>query len=49
MLKEKPEIAVEFKQEMERFLPSEQISRIMEQKSLCDFIAYLLEDLGSQI
>lgn len=47
-LKSNLQIAKEFKAEMSRFLPAEQRS-ILEQGNLWDFIAYLIEDLATQI
>lgn len=49
LLKEEPERAEEFKQEMSRFLPAEQISRILDQEQLWSFIICLLEDLSTQL
>jgi hypothetical protein len=48
-LKEKPELAIEFKQEMARFLPAEQAKKVLEQEGLWGSIIYLIEDLGKQI
>lgn len=49
LLSVKPKMAEEFKQEMRRFLPSEQINEILEQKKLWDFLIYLINDCGRQI
>ncbi len=49
LMKENPEIFKEFKQEMSRFLPTEQIDKILKQDNIWDFVIYLLEDLGHQI
>jgi predicted nucleotidyltransferase component of viral defense system len=48
-LKEKPQLATEFKQEMARFLPAEQIKKVLEQEGLWSSIVYLIQDLGRQI
>lgn len=39
----------EFKQEMRRFLPAEQVNQIIEKNNLWSFITYLIEDFGNQI
>ncbi len=49
LLKKNPEMAKEFKQEMQRFLPAEQIRKTLEQENLWGFITYLMEDLRNQI
>jgi predicted nucleotidyltransferase component of viral defense system len=49
LLKDKPEMITELKQEMRRFLPIEHTNKTLEQDNLLDFIAYLIEDLGNQI
>lgn len=49
LLKEDPKIRIEFKQEMLRFLPPEQIHNILEQHDMWNFIIYLIGDLESQI
>lgn len=49
LLKDKPAMAAEFKQEMHRFLPAEQINKTLAQENLWAFITYLIEDLGRQI
>ena len=41
-------MALEFKQEIQRFLPINQI-KTLEQDNLWNFITYLIEDLGDQI
>lgn len=48
-LVENSEIAEDFKKEMRRFLPAEQLNKILEQNSLWEFIVYLLKDLGDQM
>lgn len=48
LLKEKPEMSLEYKQEMRRFLPVEQITRNLEQENIWAFITYLIDDLGNQ-
>jgi hypothetical protein len=42
-------MAEEFKQEMRRFLPVDNIKQGLDQEKLWDFIGYLIEDLGHQI
>lgn len=49
LLKENGKIALEFTQEMRRFLPSEYINKVLAQENLWEFITYLIEDLGMQI
>jgi predicted nucleotidyltransferase component of viral defense system len=49
LLIEQSEMATEFKQEMRRFLPVEQLNQVLEQEKLWSFIIYLVEDLGNQI
>ncbi len=49
LLKEDPKIKLEFKQEMLRFLPPEQIRNTLEQHDLWGFIVYLIGDLEKQI
>jgi predicted nucleotidyltransferase component of viral defense system len=46
---ENNKISLEFKQEMRRFLSSEQVNQIVEKDNLWDFITYLIEDLGNQL
>jgi len=48
-LKEDPKINAEFKQEMFRFLPPEQIHSTLEQDGLWSFIVYLFEDLSKRV
>ncbi len=48
-LKENNEISLEFKQEMRRFLPAEQVHQIVEKNNLWEFITYLVDDLGKQL
>lgn len=48
-LRENPKMAMEFKQEMCRFLPPEVSSATLEQKQLWDFTVGLMEDYGMQI
>ena len=48
MLKENSKMALEFKQEIQRFLPVNQI-KTLEQDNLWNFTIYLIEDLGDQI
>ena len=48
-LKNNAKIRSEFNQEMRRFLPLNQINKIIEQDNFWDFIVYLIEDLGKQI
>ncbi|MDF3047945.1 MAG: hypothetical protein K0R73_1063 [Candidatus Midichloriaceae bacterium] len=49
LLVENSEMALEFKQEMRRFLPADQISKTFEQDNLWAFIIYLISDLGNRI
>jgi predicted nucleotidyltransferase component of viral defense system len=49
LLIENSEMALEFKQEMRRFLPADQISKTFEQDNLWAFIIYLIGDLGNRI
>jgi len=43
------QLLAEFKQEMRRFLPIEQINQVIEQDNLWNFITYLIKNLGTQI
>jgi hypothetical protein len=43
------ELLAEFKQEMRRFLPIEQINQVIEQDNLWNFITYLIKNLGTQL
>lgn len=49
LIKENPEIAKEFNKEMRRFLPIEQVKKVLEQKDLWNFLVILMEDLKQQI
>ncbi len=49
LLKEHPEMAAEFIQEMRRFLPSEQINKVLKQEHLWEFMIALMESLGQQV
>lgn len=49
LLRENSKIAVEFKQEMHRFLSGEQVNKILEQENLLNFITFLLEDFGNKM
>ncbi len=49
LLKDDPKISGEFRQEMLRFLPLDQIRHILEQSDLWSFVVYLITDLGKQI
>lgn len=42
-------ISLEFRQEMRRFLPVEQVNQVVEKDDLWAFITYLIEDLNRQI
>jgi predicted nucleotidyltransferase component of viral defense system len=42
-------IPLEFKQEMRRFLPAEQVTQTIESDKLWEFILYLIGDLGAQL
>lgn len=44
-----PEVALEFKHEMRRFLSLEAVNQTLGQENLWEFVTYLIEDLGSQI
>ena len=46
-LSEAKAIQLEFKQEMQRFLPMEQVNQVIEQDNLWGVIVYLINDLGS--
>lgn len=48
-LKQNNAMALEFKQEMRRFLPVDKINQTLDQEKLWDFISYLTEDLGNQL
>lgn len=48
-MQDAPSIALDFKHEMQRFLPLEQINKVLTQKNLWPFLIYLLNDLGTQI
>jgi predicted nucleotidyltransferase component of viral defense system len=43
------EMKLEFKREMNRFLPNEQVSRVVEQENFWGFITHLMEELGNQV
>lgn len=49
LLKEDPKTRIEFKQEMQRFLPPEQIHNTLGQHDLWGFIVYLIGDFENQI
>lgn len=49
LLEEEPRMETEFKQEMIRFLPKEQISRFLEQDNSWAFITYLMKESADQI
>lgn len=49
LLLKNSDMIVEFKQEMQRFLPGEQIEKIINQPYLWQVIGNLIEDLGRQI
>ena len=49
LLIENRSIQLEFKQEMCRFLPTEQIDNILQQNNLWDFLIFLITDLGDKI
>lgn len=49
LLKNNTKMRSEFNQEMRRFLPLNQINKIIEQDNYWDFIVYLIEDLGKKI
>jgi predicted nucleotidyltransferase component of viral defense system len=49
LLKERPNMEVEFKQEMRRFLPEEQIIKTIGQEDYWSFMVFLMEDLGLQV
>lgn len=42
-------LKIDFKKEMQRFLPTEQINKVIDQDNLWDFIIYLMGDLGSKM
>ncbi len=42
-------LSIEFKKEMQRFLPAEQINKMIKQNDLWNFIIYLLNDLGTEL
>jgi predicted nucleotidyltransferase component of viral defense system len=46
LLKQKPEIGEEFNQEMQRFLPVEQINKVLKQENFWNFIVDLIEEFG---
>jgi len=43
------EIMLEFKQEMVRFLPIDQVNKSLNQEGFWSFITYLIDDLDKQI
>lgn len=49
LLIEDRKIPLEFKQEMQRFLPVQQVNQVLEQDNLWAFIQYLIDDLGNQL
>ena len=49
LLRDDPKIKLEFKQEMSRFLPPEEIHKTLDQHNLWGFIVYLIGDLERQI
>jgi len=49
LLIERKEMAEEFKQEMRRFLPIDEMKRIVEQEGFWEFIIFLIRDLSEQI
>jgi predicted nucleotidyltransferase component of viral defense system len=49
LLKTENSLAIDFKKEMLRFLPSEQINQMLDQNKLWSFIIYLINDLNTQV
>ena len=49
LLKTEESLAIDFKKEMLRFLPSEQINQMLDQDKLWSFIIYLINDLNTQV
>ena len=49
LLTEDDNLAFEFKKEMHRFLPPQQINQSLHQNDLWTFIVYLISDLGTQM
>ncbi len=49
LLKTEDSLAIDFKKEMLRFLPSEQINQMLDQDKLWSFIIYLINDLNTQV
>lgn len=49
LLTEDNNLVLEFKKEMHRFLPTEQMGKIVGQDNLWPFIVYLISDLGAQL
>lgn len=49
LLKTEESLAIDFKKEMLRFLPSEQINQMLDQNKLWSFIIYLIKDLNTQV
>jgi predicted nucleotidyltransferase component of viral defense system len=43
------EMKLEFKREMSRFLPNEQVNKVVEQENFWSFIIHLMEELGNQV
>ncbi len=49
MLQSEPKMAVEFRQEMHRFLPAHLVSQIVDQATFWTFLTGLMNDLGNQV
>ncbi len=49
LLSTEDSLAIDFKKEMLRFLPSEQINQMLDQDKLWSFIIYLINDLNTQV
>jgi len=49
LLKQKPEIVEEFNQEMQRFLPVDQINKVLKQENFWNFTVDLMEEFGRML
>jgi predicted nucleotidyltransferase component of viral defense system len=49
MLSQQPQLAVDFRQEMRRFLPAQTVQQTVDQPAFWEFITQLMQDLSAQV
>ena len=49
LLHENKQIRFEFMKEMQRFLPMDNVNKVLKQENFWEFIVFLIEDLGNQL